>query len=1294
MKPVEIEFLMRDKLTGDLGRAAKQIEALDETAQSAGTSAEEIRKGLAQIGAVCEEQERKIDQLSESFDEWGRRAVAAAKAGKEEETRAMRERQEMARKEKEIREELLRQARETSNELEKLAEKEEEETKSTNENAQAHQSLRSRIKELKAEMALYREAHGDQTEAYRQMSAELGRLTDIQGDISTQARIFSNDQANFQGVIQGLSGVAGGFSAATGALSLFSAENENLQKAMLKVQSLMAITTGLQQVSQALNKDSAFVLVTLRKAKELLAVAEGKVAAAMGVSTVAARVLMATLTLGLSVAITALIVAYEKFSAKQEEAAAKLKATIEVEHEARLTQAKARLELEQNIATLKTFNGTKEQEKKKVEELNQKYGESFGYHQTTAEWYDVLIQKGQAYAQVLFLQAKMQTLANRAAEAEVKADELERQDPNNAETSIGFWGKAKHYVLDGLNGTANILTGGIIPHIYVGDVEIEAENRKTHSEAVAEAKKTAADSKKEMDKVRQQMLDVQKDFGLGGHSAPTKPRKPGKTQDPFLAALQARKAEYDRFHQWVNSGDEELLKRSGKEFEGLLKGGKSYIDYLKRQRQQLLDKPEGSLTKVQQHQLKLLNNELAANITNTELQDFETALRTKLEAAQTTLERLGTLQTAKAGLQDDSSTMADEKRKLIEKEEKAVQEKLRDEHRTRMSNYASLLDRQIQLKTAYNEDVLALERELSRSTNAEEQARIRRTLATRKEAYTQELAQLLTASREEQRSLIDIEQESALQVVAARKYLWETDREQHTAQVRQAALKKELELLRQVQAVAPTPQVEHEIKRITLALQALGIQIDTLKEKKLQEIFNGIEKIAGALSGVGGELGSVMSAISSSIGTLRTAFDSKAGDVDKLSAGLSSIVGIIGMISSASEQRKEKEREFYQNQIALVHEYALALNEVLRTKANLSGGGFIEDYTGKIKSSFDALTDASKNYREAISKLADGRVKTGLRNAIDMGNVGKGAALGAAAGAAIGSVVPVIGTAIGAVVGGVVGLFSGIFGGKKKKEVYGGLLQTFPELVSATGELNTELAKSLISTNKLDASTKQLLQNALAWEEAQKKASEQVDEVIKSLAGDVGNTLRTALVDSWKAGEDGSRRMFEAAEQSLEKFVEQMLYSLIFSDTFSKFRDRLKKSLSPDGDGNVIDDYKWLMEQMQSGKKTFTDALDQLKKAGLKEGFDLFGNSQKQQAKPGDAFKALTQEQGSKLEGLFTAGQMHWASIDKTLASASVDMRTASATLLAIKEDTVYLRYLRPMADDIAVMLRDGLKIK
>ena len=58
-------------------------------------------------------------------------------------------------------------------------------------------------------------------------------------------------------------------SAAQGAVGLFAGENENLQKIMLKVQSLMAITMGLQQLQAALDKDSAFRLVTLNGLKQL-----------------------------------------------------------------------------------------------------------------------------------------------------------------------------------------------------------------------------------------------------------------------------------------------------------------------------------------------------------------------------------------------------------------------------------------------------------------------------------------------------------------------------------------------------------------------------------------------------------------------------------------------------------------------------------------------------------------------------------------------------------------------------------------------------------------------------------------------------------------------------------------------------------------------------------------------------------------------------------------------------------------------------------------------------------------
>ena len=82
----------------------------------------------------------------------------------------------------------------------------------------------------------------------------------------------------------------------------------------------MAITIGLQQVAKTLNKDSYTQLVLVRKAKELLTVAETKFATALGISNVAAKALMATLTLGLSVAITAAIALISKFISKNREA--------------------------------------------------------------------------------------------------------------------------------------------------------------------------------------------------------------------------------------------------------------------------------------------------------------------------------------------------------------------------------------------------------------------------------------------------------------------------------------------------------------------------------------------------------------------------------------------------------------------------------------------------------------------------------------------------------------------------------------------------------------------------------------------------------------------------------------------------------------------------------------------------------------------------------------------------------------------------------------------------------------
>lgn len=78
--------------------------------------------------------------------------------------------------------------------------------------------------------------------------------------------------------------------------------------------------------------------------------------------------------------------------------------------------AKAYAEAMANISAYKTkldnFNGSKEQEKKLVDELNSKMGSSIGQYKTIGQWQDALRKKATAYAESMKLQAQAQALLN------------------------------------------------------------------------------------------------------------------------------------------------------------------------------------------------------------------------------------------------------------------------------------------------------------------------------------------------------------------------------------------------------------------------------------------------------------------------------------------------------------------------------------------------------------------------------------------------------------------------------------------------------------------------------------------------------------------------------------------------------------------------------------------------------------------------------------------------------------------------------------------------------------------
>lgn len=60
----------------------------------------------------------------------------------------------------------------------------------------------------------------------------------------------------------------------------------------------------------------------------------------------------------------------------------------------------------------KNFNGSKQEEKKLVDELNGAYGESLGRYDSIAQWQKVLTENGQAYIDILVLQAEAEQLIN------------------------------------------------------------------------------------------------------------------------------------------------------------------------------------------------------------------------------------------------------------------------------------------------------------------------------------------------------------------------------------------------------------------------------------------------------------------------------------------------------------------------------------------------------------------------------------------------------------------------------------------------------------------------------------------------------------------------------------------------------------------------------------------------------------------------------------------------------------------------------------------------------------------
>lgn len=681
-------------------------------------AAAQIEAAFKDIDTMAAIHSNAIADLEKEYSRLGEAAGAAFMKGTakgDEEYRALTAKQQAIKDEITYRKALLQEVAKSADALaeeERAFKKRYEEVQK---NAAAQKTFRTQLREVREELAAMELAGETNSEAYAKLQARFGQLSEAMDAVTTQANILKKGERGWEGLISGISGVAGAFAAAQGAAGLFAGENENLQKIMVKVQSLMSITIGLREVQLMLDKDEAFRLVTLNKLKKAynaVTLASCKALMRLGVSAKSAKVAVmgfqSVLTLGLSVAIGLVIKAIDKYNEKQEEAKRKAEELIEIERDGRAEMIKKRFEIESTIQSIKNFNGTRDEEKTKVKELNDKYGSVFGTYKTLAEWYDVLSKKAGDYIQILFKQAKIQSLVNKAAESDEEVQRVKYTDKDDVDGSMGWFAKFGLYQAQSNS---------------YGSFDAQKAIDEYNAEAKEKAIKAAEDIRdgylNEAEKLQKEIGDLQAEFNIGLNLDSNEDSN-NKQEDPFIKELEDRKIAYEEYFKFINSTDDIAQQAAREKYASILSEGATYLEYLKKRRDEILsDIGTGKATKQQSENLAKLNKAIVDESTATILGEFENALQTQLSGVDSILDKINIIAQKRKELETDDSGLTKEKGAVLDTEQANIATQAQEDYAKAMRDYNDYLQSKIDAELSYLNRRKELEVAIAKETDAE-----------------------------------------------------------------------------------------------------------------------------------------------------------------------------------------------------------------------------------------------------------------------------------------------------------------------------------------------------------------------------------------------------------------------------------------------------------------------------------------------------------------------------------------------------------------------------------------------
>ena len=1332
-----------------------ELNNLQGVASNASMGLTNIRSTLGQIGAACEEHEQEISRLSAEYDRVSRAASDAFMSGRDDDYRALQDRADAIKGEVTVRKQLLNELREQSDALEAEAQKIEKAAQEAENAAQSHVSFRTRLREVREELMQLELAGDTSSERYKELQAQMGELSEAMDAVTTQQNMLKRGERMWDGLLSGLSGVSGAFSAAQGAVALFSGENENLQKIMLKVQSLMAVTIGLKEVQLALDKDEAFQLVTINGLKEwwnkLLAVGRGE-----QVASTAATVADTTATIADTAATAANTAAQQANTAAQTgntvaqgantvatgaqttAAVAGTAANIGLAGAFRMVGAaiksipvfgwiaaalsvlvgvivhfvskanegkKAAQEfyksLAENaykpIATIEDLSlkwnalGDDLDAKKKFIEENKAAFDELGVAVLDVVDAENLLNKGKdAFVQAQIDKAKAIVLVQQAQEKvktlleeEQKLQAMPEKTSQWIQTSsfgTGYYVEVDNKKKDEQEQKVIDLRTNI-EKLFKDAAAAESAGWEKLKEAgiagtdtyekgtlgaIEKAIQTEQEALKHLtnnDEYKAKMREIEKlqkqaDV-ITGRKTTTTSNKSTNTQDPFIEKLNKYRSEYQRFQKWVNSGDEVLVRSANQEFSKLLAEGATYIDYLKNQRDQILQIDVANRTKAQNKQLRQLNDAIAEETRTTVLEAFNEELNVQLTNARTVLDMLNIIEQKRKELSGDGTELDNAKADALNEAEENAQDQLRQETESLLKEYASYVEQKRRLEQQFNDDVALMMREREKATTDAQRAEIDNAIQNRTNQYNKDV-----------RNIGGVDYDAMLAEYGTfeeRKQAIIDDYDEKRRAAQEAGNTEMVEAIDRAQAQALSKFALDELQAHPDWELMFG-DLDEISTRKLQELIDKINNLDGAYLGI--------------------EFDPK--DLETLKNKIKEM------------QNEIRERNPFKSLISSIKEYGKAADDESKKKAltNMfeSASGAIELVGG----AFDAVTSGLEKMGVTMDEQTQAIIG-------DIGGILDGAGQ-VASGIATGNPLSII--------QGSVGLLSSAFdlfnsrdrkaekSIKRHQEAIDKLKASYEQLEWAVDKaLGAEVYNNQMglihnmeqqqahlrgmisdeqSKKKTDNGKIQDYQNQIAEldRQIQDMYDEIANDILQTNAKDFASTLADSLTEAFKAGEDAANAFEQTVNEVLQNAIVNQLKKKFLENQLQSALDSLYTDMGYwSGDNFIFDgltdaeiaDFK---AKVQAAANNYNQALDVYK--DLFKDLEIDDDSEDSLT---GAVKGVTEETADII-----AGQMNAIRINQM--EATQVLRQSLQALNTIANNTAYNRLLQDILSAVRELQR------